>query len=127
MHACWHAAATAARAAEVAEGGGAAALGVLVRVAKLEAALREEQARAAQARSHPLRACADQRYCMLPLEQLLPICVLGQGVGTRGSGSKRSAHCCRLHSTPCILTGSTHVGLACKELNDLTTELMLVS
>lgn len=36
----------------MAEGGGAAALGVLVRVAKLEAALREEQARAAQARPH---------------------------------------------------------------------------
>ena len=47
-----HAAATAAQAAQVAEGGGAAALGVLVRVAKLEAALREEQAKAAQARLH---------------------------------------------------------------------------
>jgi hypothetical protein len=53
-----HAAATAARAAEVAEGGGAAALGVLVRVAKLEAALREEQAKAAQART---QACTHVR------------------------------------------------------------------
>lgn len=44
-------AAAAAQAAEVAEGGGAAALGVLVRVAKLEAALREERAAAAQVRS----------------------------------------------------------------------------
>lgn len=57
-----HAAATAARAAEVAEGGGAAALGVLVRVAKLEAALREEQAKAAQARFAHLHACADERH-----------------------------------------------------------------
>jgi hypothetical protein len=45
------AAAAAAQAAEVAEGGGAAALGVLVRVAKLESALREERAKAAQARA----------------------------------------------------------------------------
>lgn len=45
------AAAAAAQAAEITEGGGAAALGVLVRVAKLEAALREERAAAAQART----------------------------------------------------------------------------
>lgn len=46
--ACCLAAVAAAQAAEVAEGGGAAALGVLVRVAKLEAALREERSMAAQ-------------------------------------------------------------------------------